>query len=149
MELVSFYRMDLGVVRPLGMVCHTLRKMALERESRLVLDPDQSLGTSLGSLVLGLPLCRVVSVELLRTSCCDREQLLLWAALWSPLSSPFTCSDHGSQRSVAGSPDISCRVEQGPDFPYRKNISLCKAALCQTPYRFNIAPGFDCCQGPL
>ena len=52
--LVSVYRLDLGVLRAMGLVHLSLRKVALEIRAGLVLDTGPSLGSGLGPLVLGL-----------------------------------------------------------------------------------------------
>ncbi len=114
--------------------------------SRLVLDTHESLGARLGSLVLGARLCRLVSAQLLWASCGGGEQLLLRTSLWKSLSSPFPCSNCGTQRPVAGAPYFARRPEQRPRLSTRKDISLCKTALCETQPRQILSPELECSQ---
>jgi hypothetical protein len=133
----------------MGMVCHPLWKVALEMGSRLVLDTHESLGPSLGPLVLGVRLYRMVSAQLLWASRGGYEQLLLRASLWQLLSRPFPRSDCGSQRSVAGPSYFARRAEQRSRLSHRKDISLRKTAPCETPRRLILSPELDCGQGSL
>jgi hypothetical protein len=66
--LVPHHRLDLDLLRALGLVRLPLRPLAVERFSRLVLDPHPILGAGLGPLVFRKRLLRLVPAESSRIS---------------------------------------------------------------------------------
>ena len=75
--LVSHHRLDLGLLRVLGLAGLSLRPLELALRTRLVLDPPKPLGSGLGPLVVGPRPHRLVPPDLVQPSRLPRRQPLL------------------------------------------------------------------------